>query len=103
MKPIAYSTFSSLYHEGQQASLVRARKSPSGVPDLLEVARPGNMARPALLHFVVLYQDMLGGSRVRGDLGGGHFDVIGKNRRAVRDRVRPSISHYAAAALEGRQ
>lgn len=102
MKPIAYSAFSSLYHEGQQASLVWARKSPSGVPNLLEVARPGDMSRPALLHFV-LYQDMLGDSRVRGDLGVGHFDVIGQNRRAVRDRVRPSISHYAAAALEGRQ
>lgn len=102
MKPLAYWAFSSLYHEGQQASLVRARKLPGGVPDLLEVARPGDMSGPALLNFV-LYQDMLGGSRVRGDLGGGHFDVIGQNRRAVRDPLRPSIPHCAAGALEGRQ
>lgn len=74
----AYSSFSQWYCEGRQASFVRARKSPGGVLDLLEVARPaGDMSRPALPD-IVLYQDMLGGSRVSGDLGGGHFDVTGR-------------------------
>lgn len=78
MKPSAYPSFSSWYHEGRQASFVRGRKSPGGILDLLEVARPaGDMSRPALPD-IVLYQDMLGGSRVSGDLGGGHFDVIGQ-------------------------
>jgi AraC family transcriptional regulator len=34
------------------------------------------MSRPALPD-IVLYQDLLGGSRVSGDLGGGRFDVTG--------------------------
>ncbi|WP_211258320.1 AraC family transcriptional regulator [Sphingomonas sanxanigenens] len=46
--------------------------------DLLEVARPaGDMSRPGLPD-IVLYQDLLGGSRVSGDLGGGRFDVMGE-------------------------
>jgi AraC family transcriptional regulator len=35
------------------------------------------MSRPAL-PVIVLYQDMIGGSRVSGDLGGGHFNVTSK-------------------------
>jgi AraC family transcriptional regulator len=75
----AYPSFASWYTEGQQASYVRAQKSPGGLLELLEVARPaGDMSRPALPD-IVLYQDLLGGSRVRGDLGGGRFDVKGRN------------------------
>lgn len=78
MRPSAYPSFSSWYCEGQQASYVRAKKSHGGVLELLEVARPaGDMSRPALPD-IVLYQDMLGGSRVNGDLGGGRFDVVGR-------------------------
>jgi AraC family transcriptional regulator len=78
MRPSDYPTFSSWYCQGQQAEYVRAKKSPGGVLELLEVARPaGDMSRPALPD-IVLYQDLLGGSRVIGDLGGGHFDVIGR-------------------------
>jgi AraC family transcriptional regulator len=78
MRPSAYPSFASWYSEGQQASYVRARRSPGGLLELLEVARPaGDMSRPALPD-IVLYQDMLGGSRVSGDLGGGRFDVIGR-------------------------
>jgi AraC family transcriptional regulator len=74
----AYASSSDWYCEGQQASYLRARKSPGGVLDLMEVARPaGDMSRPGLPD-IVLYQDLLGGSRVRGDLGGGRFDVVGK-------------------------
>jgi len=73
----AYSSTSDWYCEGRQSSYLRARKSPGGVLDLMEVARPaGDMSRPGLPD-IVLYQDLLGGSRVRGDLGGGYFDVTG--------------------------
>lgn len=71
----AYPSSSQWYREGQQASYVRTLKSPGGVLDLLEVERPaGDMSRPALPD-IVLYQDILGGSRVSGDLGGGRFDI----------------------------
>jgi AraC family transcriptional regulator len=52
--------------------------------DLLEVARPaGDMSRPALPD-IVLMEDMLGCSRVRGNLGGGRFDVTtGKGTLAL--------------------
>lgn len=72
-----YASSSEWYCEGGQASYLRERKSPGGILDLLEVARPsGDMSRPGLPD-IVLYQDLLGGSRVRGDLGGGRFDVTG--------------------------
>lgn len=72
----ACSSFTEWYRESRQASYVRTRKSPGGILDLLEVVRPaGDMHRPALPE-LVLYQDMLGGSRVRGDAGGGYFDVM---------------------------
>ena len=71
----AYSSFTQWYCEGRQASYVRTRKSPAGILDLLEVARPaGDMHRPAMPD-LVLYQDMLGGSRLRGNTGGGYVDV----------------------------
>ncbi|SFI53138.1 helix-turn-helix domain-containing protein [Albimonas pacifica] len=77
MTPPAYSSSSDWYCAGRQASYLRARKSPGGVLDLMEVSRPaGDMSRPGLPD-IVLYQDLLGGSRVRGDLGGGHFDLTG--------------------------
>lgn len=73
----AYSSSSDWYCSGRHASFVRARKTPGGILDLLDVARPaGDMSRPAVPD-IVLYQDLLGGSRVRGDLGGGRFDVKG--------------------------
>jgi AraC family transcriptional regulator len=74
----AYSSSTDWYCKGRQASYLRARKSPGGVLDMMEVARPaGDMSRPGLPD-IVLYQDLLGGSRVSGDLGGGHFDVAGR-------------------------
>ncbi|QZH74254.1 MAG: helix-turn-helix transcriptional regulator [Erythrobacter sp.] len=72
-----YLSSSDWYCRGRQASYLRAQKSPGGVLDMLEVARPaGDMSRPGLPD-IVLYQDLLGGSRVSGDLGGGHFDIKG--------------------------
>jgi AraC family transcriptional regulator len=71
----AQSSFALWYSKGPHASHVRSMKSQGGVLDLLEVQRPaGKMCRPALPD-IVLMEDRLGCRRVRGDLGGGHFDV----------------------------
>jgi AraC family transcriptional regulator len=71
-------SFTQWHSEGRQASYVRARKSPGGILDLLEVARPaGDMSRPALTD-IVLFQDLLGGCRVRGNLGDGPFNVTSR-------------------------
>lgn len=71
----ADNAFTQWYCEGKQGTFVRTRKSPGGILDLIEVARPGgNVSRPALPE-LILYQDMGGGGRVSGDSGGGHFDV----------------------------
>lgn len=71
----AYSSFVQWHSNGRHASYLRTLKSPGGVLDLLEVQRPaGDMSRPALPD-IVLMEDMLGCRRVRGDLGGGRFDV----------------------------
>src|SRR5690606_31782145 len=73
-----HPSFTQWYCEGDQASYVRTLKSPGGILNLLEVERPaGDMSRPGVSD-IVLYQDLLGGSRVSGDLGGGRVSVIGK-------------------------
>ncbi len=70
-----HSSFAQWYSKGPHASHVRTMKSPGGTLDLLDVQRPpGDMSRPALPD-IVLMEDMLGGSHVMGDLGGGRFDV----------------------------
>ena len=74
----ASMAFTEWYCGGRQGSYVRTRKSPGGILDLIEVARPGgDMSRPSLPD-LILYQDMQGGSRVRADAGGGYFDVTSK-------------------------
>lgn len=71
----AYSSFARLHSEGRHASYVRMMKSSGRILDLLEVERPaGDMSRPALPD-IVLMEDLLGCRRVRGDLGGGRFDM----------------------------
>lgn len=86
-----YSSFTQWYSEGQEASYVRTKKSPGGILDLLEVARPaGDMARPALPD-LVLYQDQRGGSCVRGNSGGGHFSV--KSDKGACYLAAPNFAH----------
>ncbi|MDI7864192.1 AraC family transcriptional regulator [Rhizobiaceae bacterium n13] len=71
----AHSSFAQWHSKGRHASYLRTMKSPGAILDLLEVQRPaGDMSRPALPD-IVLMEDMLGCSRVRGDLGGGRFDM----------------------------
>ncbi len=75
MTDLAYSSFAQWHRKGRHASYLRSMKSRGRILDLLEVGRPaGDMSRPALPD-IVLMEDMLGCSRVRGDLGGGRFDV----------------------------
>lgn len=76
MSAPTYSSFTQWYSEGRLASYVRTMKSPGGILNLLEADQPaGDMSDPAVPD-LILYQDMLGGTRVRGDLGGGHFNVM---------------------------
>ncbi|RUO33823.1 helix-turn-helix domain-containing protein [Aliidiomarina soli] len=70
-----HPSFARWYSESKEAPYVGTQKSPGGILDLLEVTRPAcEMSRPGLPD-LVLTQDMLGGSRVRGSSGGGDFDV----------------------------
>jgi AraC family transcriptional regulator len=74
----AHPSFSQWYCEGRFGSYVRTMKSPGGILDLLEAERPaGDMSRPALQD-IVLYEDVLGGCRVSGDVGGGRFTQMSK-------------------------
>ncbi|MCO6403043.1 MAG: AraC family transcriptional regulator [Aurantimonas endophytica] len=80
----AYPSFTQWHSNGRHAPYLRSLKSAGGILDLLKVQRPaGDMSRPALPD-IVLMEDMLGCRRVRGDLGGGRFDVAtGKGALAV--------------------
>lgn len=74
----AYSSFAQWHRKGRHASYLRTMKSSGGILDLLKIQRPaGDMSRPALPD-IVLFQDLLGGGRVSGNLGGGRFDVTSK-------------------------
>ncbi|MEQ8898567.1 MAG: AraC family transcriptional regulator [Roseovarius sp.] len=70
-----YSSFSHWYEKGHLASYVRAKKSAGDILNLIEAEQPaGDMSDPAVPD-LVLHQDLNGGTRVRGDLGSGAFDV----------------------------
>jgi AraC family transcriptional regulator len=74
-----YPSFSQWYSEGRFGSYVRSIKSPGGILDLLKAERPaGDMSRPALQD-IVLYEDMIGGCHVSGNLGAGRFSQMSKN------------------------
>jgi AraC family transcriptional regulator len=71
----AYSSFAQWYSEGRLASYVRSMKSPGGILNMLEATQPaGDMSDPAVPD-LILYQDLLGGNRVSGNMGGAQFDV----------------------------
>ncbi|MGN6825852.1 AraC family transcriptional regulator [Paucibacter sp. M5-1] len=69
-------SLSQWFRQGEQASYVRATKSPGQIVGMLEVARPAGDTPLPPLSDLILFQDQLGGSRVSGNSGGGHFNVI---------------------------
>lgn len=70
-----YSASAQWYREGHCGYHLRAMKSAGRILDLVEFERPaGDMSRSELPD-LVLCQDMRGGSRISGNLGGGRFDV----------------------------
>lgn len=70
-----YSSLDQWYSKGPRAPCVRAMKSTGGILNMLEAAQPaGDMSIPAVPDFV-LYQDLLGGTRIKADHGGGRVDV----------------------------
>ena len=78
MSNSGYSSFAQWYREGHLASYVHSMKSPGGILNMIEAAQPaGDMSDPAVPD-LILYQDLIGGSRVSGDLGGGRFNVTSK-------------------------
>jgi AraC family transcriptional regulator len=75
MAEAAYASFAHWCRGSSEASYVRTRKSPGGILDFVEVARPsGVFHRPAMPN-LILYQDLVGGSGVRGDAGWRRFSV----------------------------
>jgi AraC family transcriptional regulator len=79
----AYSSSAQWYSQGPFASCVRTMKSPGGILNLAQVHQPaGDVSGPAVPE-LVLCQDILGGSRVRGDLGAGPFDVTVKKEGSI--------------------
>ena len=68
--------FTKRYTDSQQASCVRTRKSPGGILDMVDLVRPGgDFPHPAVSELVII-QDQLGGMRVSGNSGDGHFNVM---------------------------
>lgn len=75
MAEITYFSITDWYREGPRAPGVHTIKSTGDVLSMVEVTQPaGDMSYPSLPE-LILYQDMIGGSRVNGDNGGGSFDV----------------------------
>lgn len=75
MSETAYSSYTQWYSEGNLASYLRSMKSSGEMLNLLEADPPaGDNSGPAVPD-LVLAEDVLGGSRVSGNLGGGRFDV----------------------------
>lgn len=71
-------SFAQVYSTGDFGSCGRNLKSPGGILDLLEIdGAAGDVSRPALPD-IVLYQDMLGGCRLTGDLGSGRVVVTSR-------------------------
>lgn len=70
-----YSSITDWYREGPRSPGVHKIKSTGDVLSMVEVTQPaGDMSYPSLPE-LILYQDMIGGSRVSGDNGGGSFAV----------------------------
>jgi AraC family transcriptional regulator len=95
----AHASFAQWHSKGRHASYLKRIKSPGGILDLLELQRPtGDMSRPALPDIVVM-EDMLGHTRVRGNLGGGRFDF-----RSRKGNIAVAAPNFATTVVnEGSQ
>jgi AraC family transcriptional regulator len=71
----AYSSFAQWYLEGPRASYVRSMKSPGGILNMHEAVQPAAEMWDPAVPDLVLHQDLVGGSRINGNLGGGQFDA----------------------------
>jgi AraC family transcriptional regulator len=70
-----FTSFAQWYTKGPRASYVQSMKSPGGILGMHEVIQPAaEMSDPAVPD-LVLHQDLVGGSRICGNLGGGQFDA----------------------------
>lgn len=80
------------YREGHCEYNLRTIKSAGRILDLLEFGRPrGDMSRSAFPD-IMLCQDLLGGGRVSGNLGGGRFDVKAKEAPSISVRQTSPLS-----------
>ncbi len=71
-----YSSFAQWYSEGSHSWCVTTVKSPGMILDLLEAEHPaGEVVHPSVPD-LVLAQDLVGGIRVRSDMGHGRVDVV---------------------------
>lgn len=94
MRVPVYSSLRQWYSEGREASYVRTQKSSGGILDLIEAERPaGKMPRPALPD-LVLYQDQIGDICLRGDSGGGRFNI--RSTKGALYLAAPDFSHTIA-------
>ncbi|TGN55944.1 AraC family transcriptional regulator [Paracoccus liaowanqingii] len=70
------SSFVRWYKEGHLSPYVRTLKSHGGILNLAEALQPaGDMSSPAMPD-LILGQELLGGRRVTGNLGGGNFRAV---------------------------
>lgn len=97
----AYASFNQWYSEGHLSSYLRMSKSQGGILNMLEAApSAGDMSHPAVPD-IVLYQDLVGGNRVSGDMGASK--IMLDNRHQVRSLSFPMAQwkHVLDEAVDG--
>ncbi|KZY34106.1 transcriptional regulator [Roseovarius sp. HI0049] len=78
-----FSSFAQWYSEGPSASYVHSMKSTGGILSMYGSTQPGQEMDTPAVPDLVIYQDVLGGSRLNASLGGGRFDVTMENGGCV--------------------
>ncbi|QZH74255.1 MAG: helix-turn-helix transcriptional regulator [Erythrobacter sp.] len=72
----AFPSFAQWYSKGPRARYLRSLKSTGGILNMLETSQPpGDMSVPAVPD-LVLYEDLLGGTRFNANHGGGDFGGV---------------------------
>ncbi|MEQ8898616.1 MAG: AraC family transcriptional regulator [Roseovarius sp.] len=78
-----YSSLAQWYTDGPKASYVHEVKSTGGIFSMYGSTQPGQEMDTPAVPDLVIYQDILGGSRLSASLGGGRFDVTMENGGCV--------------------